>query len=326
MKPAIILVLVVLLASCTNDEGPSQLYIGGGGGLVFAFEEGAPPSIIQDESRTPMTMILRLENTGEYDIPKGEFMLSGINANDFPGFSQGPHTFENVEGKALIQSQVVDGTAVFVELGEAVYERRLTSASLDFTMNAKACYPYATSATATVCLASDYYSPQLSCDPHQATIAASAAPITISNIETAPAGSDRLRISFDVSKTGTHQIWAPVPSQVCPNDRQALVEQGDRVYVRIDGANNDVSCTGLPELHDSGFNPTVVLSAPQQFRPNLDEVNADAEGYVRLSGGRARVQCTLTTQGDVDSRGTIDIVAAYFVEDTVSKRFTVERS
>ena len=329
MKLAIVLALVFVLASCTNGEGPSRLYVGGAGGLVFSFEDGAPPNVIQDAGQTPMSMILRVENTGEYDVPDATFTLSGISANDFDGFSTGPFYLRKqhggaLEGKALIQDQVVEGSTAFLELGEASYERSLAGSSLDFTVHAKACYPYATSATATVCLASDYYSPRISCDPNTASISSSAGPITISNIETSPAGSDRLRVSFDVAKTGTHQIWAPYQGQSCPNERQKLIQEGDRVYVRIDGSGNTISCTGLPSNQD--WSAQHVLDVTQQYRSSLDEINADDEGYVRLSGGRARVQCTLTTPAGTDARGSIDIVAAYYVEDSISKHFTVERS
>ena len=328
MKLAIVLALVFILASCTNGPDTGRQYIGGGGGLVFSFEEGAPPNVIQDAGQTPMAMMLRVENTGEYDIDRASFNLSGISASDFPGFSTGPFLLEeqhdgSLEGQALIQDQVVRGVPTFLDLGEAYYSRPIAGSSLDFTLHAKACYPYATSATASVCLSSDYYSPRISCDPNSATVSASAAPITITNIETSPAGSDRLRLSFDVAKTGTQQIWAPEPGQVCPNDRQLLIRQGDLVYVRIDGAGNDIDCTGLPS---TTWDVSTILNAPQQYRTPLSAVGADVQGQVRLSGGRARVQCTLTVPSGVDGTSTIDIVAAYYVEDSISRHFTVERS
>lgn len=329
MKLAIVLALVFMLAACTTTTGPSRLYVGGAGGLVFNFEDGAPPNVIQDAGQTPMTMILRVENTGEFDLPNANFTLSGISASDFNEFRTGPFTLDQrLEGKALVQDNVVPGMTTFLELGEASYNRALSGSSLDFTLHAKACYPYATSATASVCLASDYYGPRLSCDPNTASVSASAAPITITNIETSPAGSDRLRVSFDVAKTGTQQIWAPLDGQNCPNDRQKLISEGDRVYIRIDASGNAISCTGLPAAPNPSEMGTIntILNTPQQYRSALSQVSANAEGLVRLSGGRARVQCTLTDLSEIDARGTIDIVAVYYVEDSISKHFTVERS
>jgi hypothetical protein len=331
MKLAIVLVLVFILSSCTNVEGPSRQYVGGAGGLVFSFEDGAPPSVVQDAGQTPMALVLRVENTGEYDLPEAVFTLSGISANDFSGFSTGPYELseyhENeLQGKALVQDSIVEGQIAFLDLNETSYARPIAGSSLEYTLNAKACYPYATSATATVCLASDYYSPRTSCDPNSASISTSAAPITISNIETSPAGSNRLRVSFDVAKSGTQQIWAPHPDQTCPNDRQTLIQEGDRVYIRIDGFGNAVSCTSLPRDNPSGWDAQHILDTPQQYRSALNTVEVSADGFIRLSGGRARVQCTLDAPADTDARGTIDIVAAYYVEDSIAKPFTVERS
>ena len=328
MKLAIVLALVFILASCTNGPDTGRQYIGGGGGLVFSFEEGAPPNVIQDAGQTPMAMMLRVENTGEYDIDRASFNLSGISASDFPGFSTGPFRLEeqhdgSLVGQALIQDQIVRGVPTFLDLGEAVYHRSISGSSLDFTLHAKVCYPYATSATASVCLSSNYYNPRISCDPNSATVSASAAPITITNIETSPVGSNQLRVSFDVAKTGTQQIWAPEPGQSCPNDRQQLIREGDLVYVRIDGAGNLINCTGLPR---TGWDVSTILNAPQQYRTPLSAVGADVQGQVRLSGGRARVQCTLEVPPGVDGTSTIDIVAAYYVEDSISRHFTVERS
>lgn len=97
------------------------------------------------------------------------------------------------------------------------------------------------------------------------------------------------------------------------------------MYVQIDGSGSVVSCTTLREL-DRGFDPSGVLNARQQYRPDLSELAATEYGYVRLTQGKARVQCTLTAPSGTDGRGTIDIVAAYYVEDSISTTFTVQRS
>jgi hypothetical protein len=323
MKLAIVLVLVFILSSCGSGEGSGGLYIGGSGGLVFSFEDGTPPSVVQDADQTPIDLLINVRNTGEYDIPSVEFTLTGINAYDFENFDPGPTPLTGpLRGKALVQNRIVDGEPSFVELGRTVYTRELRSASLDFTLKAKACYPYATSATATICLANDYYDPDASCDPNSASISASAAPITISNIKTSPAGPDRLRIMFDIEKIGSQHIWAPYQGQSCPNDRQMITQESDRVYVRVDGSDR-ITCTGL---NSASYDATHILSAPQEYRTPLSEVRADAEGYVRLSQGRAPVQCVFTSPSGTDGKGTIDIVAAYYVEDSISKTFSVQRS
>ena len=320
------LVLISLvLASCTSTQRSSSLYAGGPGGLVFSFEDGTPPSIVQDAGQTPVELLVNVRNTGEYDTPYVRFMLTGINQNDFPGFNPGPHELEQIDGRALIQNQIVEGETLFLELGRMSYARELRSSSVDFTLHARACYPYATSATATVCLSDDYYKPDVSCDPSSASIASSSAPITIKNVQTSPVGANLLRLSFELEKNGPHRIWAPHDTQSCPNDRVLTVSEGDYVYVRIDGAGSGVSCTTLRTL-DSGFDPSGILNARQQYRPDLSELTPNDYGYVRLTQGSARVQCTLTAPSGTDGRGTVDIVAAYYVEDSISKTFTVQRS
>ncbi|MFT4308254.1 MAG: hypothetical protein ACMXYM_02690, partial [Candidatus Woesearchaeota archaeon] len=241
MRFWIVIGIVFILASCTATERSSDLYAGGPGGLVFSFEDGTPPRIVQDAGQTPIDLLVNVRNTGEYDTPYVRFMLTGINDRDFPGFDAGPHTLGEITGRALVQNQIIEGETRFLELGATSYARELRSASLDFTVHARACYPYATSATATVCLTDDYYDPSVSCDPNTASIASSSAPITITNIQTSPVGPDRLRLSFELKKNGPHRIWAPHASQTCPNDRQKTISEGDYVYVQIDGSGSVVS-------------------------------------------------------------------------------------
>lgn len=315
--------LIFILASCTSTDRSSSLYAGGSGGIVFSFEDGAPPSIVQDAGQTPMAMILRVRNTGEFDTRNVRFTLSGINANDFEGFSTGPFVVDSSRGKAMVQNQIVDGEEDFLDLGEAFYTRELRGSSLDFTLNAKACYPYATSATISVCLSSDYYNPSRSCDPGRSSVSSSAAPVTITNLETSAAGTNRLRVSFDVVKTGSGTVWAPYDGQICPSDQSTRIRESDRIYVRVDAAGNDISCSGLLQ---GDWDASSILETPQQYRNPLSNLESNADGFVRLSGNSARVQCTLTASSDVDAMSTIDVALAYYVEDSISKRFTVERS
>jgi hypothetical protein len=319
----IVLALSFILASCGPSDGPGSLYAGGPGGIVIAFEPGAPPDIVQDNYLTPMTMVLRASNTGEFDTHNVRVTLSGINANDFPGFNPNPPAITQVRGRALIEDRVIDGTDEFLELGEAYYAHALSTSDLEFTLHAKACYGYATLATASVCMSDDYYTDP-ACDPERSSVSVSSAPVTISNLQTSVAGTNRLRISFDVAKNGP-RVWAPYPSQNCTADRVSLTREADWVHVGVsDGfAGDEIDCSGLLD-GDPSWNHEWILGFDQfNVRP---QQAADAEGFVKLTDGSGRVQCVLTVPQGLDGVSTIDIVTSYVAESTTSKRFTVERS
>ena len=326
MNPLIALVILstLILASCSGGDAPSGLYAGGPGGLVLSFEPGAPPDRVYDQSETPMMMILRVRNTGEYDVENVQVRLSGITSNDFDGFTSGPHEIEEIKGKALLQDQILPGDDVFLDLGTARYTRSLQTAELDFVLKATACYGYATLATASVCMSDNYYT-DVSCDPNRAQLSVSAAPVTIQNLKTSVAGTDLLRIEFEVSRSG-QRIWAPYPAQSCTADRVSLAREADRVHVRVsDGFDGDtrITCSNLL-VGDDDWEDGWILSWDQFTRD--PQRPTDAQGYVRLTEGVASVACTLTVPPDTNGVSPIDITATYVAETSTSKTITVTRS
>ena len=95
MKKRIILLLIFALTLSVaqnecgggGESGPTitDPFIGGTGGVTINFEEGFPPEFIFDSSQTPFDVIVKLENVGEWLVPKNDVMvkIEGIRPEQF---------------------------------------------------------------------------------------------------------------------------------------------------------------------------------------------------------------------------------------------------
>lgn len=347
--PLIALAAVALLlmgaSSCTsNNSNSGTVYTGGTNGLLFSFEDQAPPNLIYDNGQSPFSIIVNVENDGEFDTQNVKFWITGINSNDFPGLPTNYTYDQTIQGITKLQDQTIPGSTVPVPIGPSniCYVKSLKGGGeLSFNLNVNACYGYATLSTSTVCLQSNYLNGDNSvCDPASSSqISVSGAPVTITKFQQQAVGQHQLQLRWTYSIKNNVEIWAPYPGQDChPNDTSQRILEQNWMYVQIDdnqGSGGTINCVNLMPAnkvqHPYGvlYDGKTMLQYPQQYLTGnailVSGVADTTDGYIKLGpDGTATLTCTLDVPSNTqDSTGTVDMVATYDVQDMVSKQFSV---
>ena len=358
LKSKVLLAILALasigLAACEPEARTGPQFVGGTNALLIEFMEDAPPDLIFDNRQTPFSIIMKVTNDGEFDTRDVQFRLSGINTVDFDNLELDKEYTSVITGNTKLGEDRIDGEQVYVTLSNNVeYKRSLIGGGTqDYPIIVTACYPYATVASAAVCLQRDYLRGESEvCDPQTTRqISVSGAPIQIEQSSQQAVGSDRLRVQYTFSKRTSARIFAPIANaprterlgldvsrnvrQDCHPSRTERIQEEDWIHVMINDNDHagEMSCVGL--LSKPDWEAYDVLSEiPQTYATgrSIFVTSPDrpaAEGYVRLGAdGNARVTCTVTLpSGTTDSIGTFDVKAAYFVRDSAHHSLTVTHS
>ena len=345
-----LIVSMLLLASCTNGGGEGEVFQGGTQGLLLRFVDGAPPNPVYDGGAVDFDLMLQVENAGEFDIDRIHFTISGINNRDFVGTyklqngMQGEMRSElgrdGLAGKTKLEREVIPGDSTYVTLAEGLrYTRQLLGGGeLRYTVLIDACYPYATLATSTVCLQRDYLDGNDNvCSPKtggQASV--SGAPLQVTSFTQTAVGRDRLRVQYVFELKSNAQIWAPKIGQTCdPSSRTARIREEGVFYVEIDDQGaalpGGVNCIGFRDGSD--FDGTHIRNINQVALGGtgnailVQRIDPKDSGYLKLVDGRATLTCTMNLGSSAtNSLGTVNIMAAYYVQDSARTTFSVTHS
>lgn len=295
----------LMLAGCTSDNKntvtKSNTFIGGSEGVTIAFLENAPPAEVFDNNTYPFDVSVKLENKGEYDVPKDKVKvsLSGIDRNEFNNPPVLLNSDEDLEKSRIDPNgKVVQGTVTYVNFPNLIYKRNLPG-NTPFIIRADLCYQYGTVAQARMCIRNDLTSIEEGvCDPSgQKSVVSSGAPVQVSNFEQSPAGKKKITFSFDIEHRNTGLVSRK------GNDCSDTLDQKNRVLVTVDTGDltSKLSCSGL----EGG--------------------NSKTSGYVNLYNGKRNVRCTQdleSSSGDFEK--IVDIQLNYDYKDHVSTNVLVK--
>jgi hypothetical protein len=354
--PALLLSLLLVASACDPGTGTGRVFEGGTQGLLLSFVEGTPPDPIYDNNAIDFDMMLRIENAGEYDIDRIHFTISGINRRDFPGNylnTQGMKGWAQtgsemwdlglygLAGKTRLERETIPGDTTYVHIAEKIkYDRTLLGGGeLQYTVLVDACYPYATLATSTICLQRNYHDGNDNiCTPKSGgQVSVSGAPLQITSYTQTAVGTKSLRVQYTFQNRANVEIWAPKDgkAQDCdPESRTDRIRELGTFYVAINdnGAAHRIRCIGLQQNENFGV-VTIRDQIPQlaltggAIRVREVQPLPDAAGYLKLVDGKATLTCTLDLHDSVtNSLGTVNVLAAYYVKDSVRKTFHVTHS
>ncbi|MBN1793120.1 hypothetical protein JW826_05545 [Candidatus Woesearchaeota archaeon] len=216
---ALILFSCSLFTSCSSNNpevGGGEIggFLGGDRGLAIQLIDGAPPSVIQDASLTPFSVVFAIENLGEAKIgPKTDnpliiARLMGINPKDF-SLTLDSATQRLKDGlenaKRNIDGSITMGEITHVAFDNLAYIHDLeTTASL--TLRGELCYDYESYATAKFCMKKDFVE-----SAEDASICMlrgprpygnSGAPLHITGVQQAPINKDTIQINFVIEHFG----------------------------------------------------------------------------------------------------------------------------
>ncbi len=302
---ALLLVMAMLVAACTETTGPTGTgFIGGNTGLDISFYPGAPPESTPDGGQQEFDIIVDISNGGEYAVePDGVYLeLSG-----FPPESLGVSLDElrkNPPERIEANIKSGDGTIISAPTVPVSFEgfnyMDTEISGRDVIIRAEICYEYQTRAAAELCIKENFNSNKANdlCQVDGSrSLSTSGAPVQITNLRQSTAGTDKTRFTFSIQNMDTGSVYRTDSECV-----EGFTNE-NKVFVKISGLGSDsVKCVGL-----TGG-------------------TGDA-GYVTLLSGQAKeVSCTVTVtnRNNRIQPFTIDLSYAYwkFLDKTIQVQYT----
>lgn len=232
----VVFMLIFSLSGCIGDSDEEEDTITGEGGIEIEFQPGAPPEQISEDDES-FDLSVKLENTGEYDIPaSGDenepiyVFLLGVNPDtiglcDDAGACYTTLTYElGLSGAHYVNQELIPGELTYkswVNSGNAdsrpFYDLSITSdQQLNFV--AQVCYPYKTIATADACFSDNAYAQATGAETCEVSgekdVTNTLAPVQVTKIVENPAGKDaegngRYAFTFTVENVGGGTVFSP---------------------------------------------------------------------------------------------------------------------
>jgi hypothetical protein len=322
--------LMLFVAGCdSGSEGPSGApttpYLGGGNGLEIGFLEGNPPTEVTDGGTFPFQAVVKLKNVGEDQISPGEISVRLIGFE--PGQFNSEIIGEQFTGEDLVKglSTPLDGRRKDAE-GNIIepIETFLTfptdnknfkysgnvQGNTIFIFRADVCYLYQTKARSELCILQNQIdrAKNAICNPTESkTVFSSGSPVKVEGLRQNVAGSNKLQFSFDVTHSGSGNLFDSSSGVSCPKNPTERRTNEGKVKVTVDTrltTGYNLNCVGLIK----------------------DTVNLyKASGTLKLVNGKRTVTCTLdlpTTRNDF--RNPIDVIVDYNYAQSSDKEVLVK--
>ncbi len=307
MRKTFVLLLVLSLAfiaGCSNNtKQPSTTpYVGGTTGLQLSFASGAPPASIYDGGGFPFDIDVKLQNMGEFTIPKDNvtLRLKGIYAEDYGKTAADLIKQPNddlVGVRKDVTGRVFNGIQTDVDFGEFNYQGNISGAMSSVVILAQACYWYQTTATADICVRTKLNDPTSGVCTVDETkpVYNSGAPIHVQNFQETAVSQSKLQFTFDITHLGNGKFFMP-GDQTCNETYQ----DQNKVRVLVDTGFSDVTCTGL---------------------------NGNS-GIVNVPEGTTTMRCIVTVPADKvgDYQKAVTIKLDYDYEDSVDTTINLKHA
>ncbi len=289
----------------TSRGGSTDSFIGGDVGLDVKFMEGAPPSEVYDLEYS-FGINVRLENQGEYDVPKDSVTLkiTGIDPSDF-GKNGSALTKTNSEellgAKIDPQGNEIAGGIANIDF-EGLQAKPVTG-NVQFNIRSEVCYPYGTTAIAQACILEDLLGTTRKAGEEpfcevtgEKTVENSGAPVQITSFSQSATGKDKVSFTFEVGHVGEGLLFKNA------SNCEAGLANKDKVYVKVVSDMPDLSCSGL-----SGSN------------------EGEVSLYGEEGGEKRSVVCTQKLAADrTDSEKQVKITLQYAYKEKVDTELLVK--
>ena len=196
----------------------------GTGGLEMSFAPGTPPPIVYANANDEIPLIIELRNKGAEPIRQGaiQLFMTGFDPNIVHGLSTAPMAAPvNSDLPPVSEFNSEGGFDVFGSKGEfSIRDVYLPPATDHYTptLNLIACYPYATHASATICIDPDPYSIEQEskiCQVNDISLSGGqGAPLVVTKIEHEIVPGQKMMFKIHVENKGNGRVVSD-PSFSC---------------------------------------------------------------------------------------------------------------
>jgi len=300
--------MLLIVLACT-PSGPATLptFLGGNDGLSIVFDKNSPPAEVFDGGDFPFDIVVRLENKGEYFIPKDLVTVSvvGILPQLFNLQEADMHRSPDedlVERKVDSTGKVIEPGLVFAEFKNFNHVSFITGNSELSQFIAEVCYQYGTKAATSLCVRKNLANPEEGglCEiDGTRPVASSGAPVQVTEVREFQRGKESIGFTFTIKHTGptTGRIFAL--GSRCAGGRTTE----DLAHVKVTSDVPGLSCQGLSTTREGAV-----------------------EGLMPIYEGERVVTCTQRIGSPADYELPIRIDAQYDYRDSVRTDVLVKHS
>lgn len=318
MKKIIIFMIIMItvfgLTGCggssSSEDGSvsatkTDPYIGGTRGVAIQFEDGYPPEEVYDNGQFPFDIDVKLENVGEYEIPKDKVIvkISGIKPEDF-GVTETDLIRNGVDDILIPTRKDAEGNLLEGVPSHVIFSDLNFMSSLDGNFNppirADVCYEYMTRSISDICIRENVLVPDKDsiCKVNEdKNVFNSGAPVQITDFKEVARGSDKVGFSFSVKHKGTGKVYGGDTANC--NTVQA---DKNRVWVWVNTGISGLTCTGLDVDGDS------------------------VAGAVSLYNGERTVTCTQDIDSNLAFENRVEMRVTYNYKEDASTNILVKYS
>ena len=331
-KTSIVMMLSLLfvIISCSDEssqtKAPTTPFIGGNGNLEVSFLEGNPPEEVTDGNTFPFQAIVKLKNTGEYNIPKEELKVSliGFLPGQFKSsiesekFSDRELAGKNLDSDLTGKNRDGEGNTIepietFLAFPSNTKNFKFSGSEQGnniFIFRADVCYNYLTRAVSEICILQNQIDKSVKglCDPYaQKQVFNSASMVKVAEFTQNVAGKDKVQFTFDILHDGVGKLFTPSSPVDCPKEPDSARAKEDFIEVKID---TGLSAADGYAVNCAGFSST---------SPNI------AAGTLKLTDNQRTVACTLDLPPKrTDFRKPINIELRFNYEQSADKEILVK--
>lgn len=301
-------------SSDSTGVAPKTPFLGGTQGIEIKFIEGSPPKEVADSGTFDFQAIVSLQNKGEFDLNKDQVKvdLIGFLPEDF-GANQDELNDKRPEDDPTARKRDAEGNIIepaetfitFPSTDSSFNFDRSVTGNTVFVFRADVCYKYQTKALSKICILRDLVRVDNDdiCRPNEPkTVFTSGSPLKVGSFRETVSGKDRVSFSFDVTHSGTGNVFkegdSTSPAADCPRDPRESREKENKVLVSVNSNLPNLRCVGL---------------------------SGTTSGFITLVNGKRTVTCTQDLDpGRNDFETNVEITLDYNFQDSVQQDVLVK--
>lgn len=309
------LLAVLLFIPGCGEETQSQYsggYIGGTDGLSMNYATNSPPAKVLDNQQESFSIIVELENLGEYTVQAGEVIatLTGINYDSYAITEPVLTNFAAIEEVSTTSAgEKIDGGVSADIAYEATFMSDLP-VDQDQSIVTNICYRYKTEATSSLCLRNDVTGRGEDSDvcavTDELTAANSGGPIQVTGMNENRAGKNTILLNLKIENSGSGNVYAPegLGVGICSETGTDLKDYKNKVHVML-------------KLDDT-FQEGII---------SCGKFMGTDSGYVNMVGGESStLSCTIdtSTMAAATFNSPVYVFLDYMYKESITQGITIQ--
>lgn len=214
--------LLFTMSGCIQQPA-EEAEIMGTEGIAISFEEGMPPTSIDEQEPFDIGVLMENKGTAKVEEDDAEVFISGILYESYLGIDSETAGKTNnfpLEGAYFEDDKTIPGDSDVAQWIGLKYLPSITSGTSQVALTAQSCYKYSTNARAPICLATrnairDTTGTAICEINEEKTVINDAAPVQVSKITEYTFGSDGFKVVIEIQNVGNGAVYDSAQETGC---------------------------------------------------------------------------------------------------------------